>query len=284
MRFQDYIRRCNRHDLSGFVPFLARGTPVGWVRKQMVETLSSWDSVFRVDNRGVELIDLEGDLQQRSDPLNGVLQDLASKGVVDPMTGELYPVTAGTREQALLLVDRAAAPLFGIRTFGQHLNGFVRSDQGLKMWVGKRAAERRRFPGKFDHLVAGGLPHGVGLRENLAKECWEEAGISRSLAAQARPVGAVTYIAEFDRGLKPDVLYCYDLELPEDFQPRCTDGEVEAFYLWSVERVIETMKEREAFKLNCNLVIIDFLIRHGYIGPEHEGYIELNAGLHPPLP
>ena len=29
-------------------------------------------------------------------------------------------------------------------------------------------------------------------------------------------------------GLKPDVLFCYDLELPGDFVPRPQDGEVRA--------------------------------------------------------
>ena len=34
-----------------------------------------------------------------------------------------------------------------------------------------------------------------------------------------RPVGAVSYEAVTEEGLKRDVLFCYDLELPADFQP-----------------------------------------------------------------
>ncbi|MCB1858209.1 MAG: DUF4743 domain-containing protein [Gammaproteobacteria bacterium] len=284
MRFLDYVECCNRHDLSNFLPLQYSGNTLGWVRTTWVDWLRDWKQVFRIADDRVELINVTGNLRQRGEPLGQVAQELASQGVINPLTGEMYPVTAGSREQAVMLIDRAAAPFFGVLTFGQHLNGFVRTDQGLKMWVGKRSAERLRFPGKFDHLVAGGLPYGVGLRENLAKECWEEAGIPSAVAAQAIAVGAVTYVIEFDRGLKPDVLYCYDLELPETFQPRCTDGEVEEFYLWPIEQVMETMKAREAFKLNCNLVIIDFLIRHGYVGPEYEGYLDLITGLHPKVP
>lgn len=284
MRYLDYIRRCNRYDPAEYVPFILDGVVLGRVRRESVGLLTPWKALFRVTPESLELIGADGDLQQRSRPLQGVLQELAGQGVLGPLTGEPYAVTAGERDQALLLIDRAAAPFFGIRAFGQHINGLVRSGGELKMWVGRRASDRVRFPGKLDHLVAGGVPYGITLAENLIKECWEEAGIPRALAERAVPVGTVTYLAESQRGLKPDILYCYDLELPGDFQPRCTDGEVEGFQLWTIRQVMETLLQGDSFKLNCNLVIIDFLIRHGYLGPQDEGYLDLVTGLHPTLP
>ena len=50
-------------------------------------------------------------------------------------------------------------------------------------------------------------------------------------------MGAVTYCRDSGRGLKPDVMYCYDLELSPDFAPRCNDGEVAGFMLQPVEQV-----------------------------------------------
>jgi hypothetical protein len=79
-------------------------------------------------------------------------------------------------------------------------------------------------------------------------------------------------------------MYCYDLEVPEDFQPVNTDGEVAGFELQPVEQVMATVRETDEFKLNCNLVIIDFLIRHGLIGPEEPDYLDLIQGLRSPLP
>ena len=35
----------------------------------------------------------------------------------------------------------------------------------------------------------------------------------------------------------------------------------------------------EEFKDNCNLVIADFLLRRGEVGPDTPGYLELLAGL-----
>ena len=44
------------------------------------------------------------------------------------------------------------------------------------------------------------------------------------------------------------------------------------------------MRDTDAFKLNCNLTIIDFLVRHGFITPEEPDYLEILAGLRAPLP
>ncbi len=284
MSFLQHLLRCNRHDLAGFIPFRVDGVVVGQIRPGFASLLSAWPEVFAVMPDGIELAVASPDMDERSAAVAGVLQALADQGVLSPLHGEQYGATAHSRDDGVLLIDRAAAPCFGIRAFGQHLNGYVRKGSSYHMWIGRRAADRMIYPGRLDHLVAGGLPHGIGLAENLAKECREEAAIPPQLVSRAIPVGTVSYIAESERGLKPDTLYCYDLELPADFQPCCTDGEVDEFYLWPVEQVMEVVKETREFKQNCNLVIIDFLIRHGFIEPEHEDYLDLVTGLHPVLP
>ena len=43
--------------------------------------------------------------------------------------------------------------------------------------------------------------------------------------------------------------------------------------------MVERLTDTEDFKFNVSLVIIDFLIRHGLIDPEHPDYLELIAGL-----
>jgi len=245
--------------------------------------LHEWPNLFVVSDEGVGLAAEYNAFDVRTQAIAGVLPELVDKGVLTHLHGEQYVATATTREQGLFLIDRAAAPYFGVRAFGQHINGFVRSEQGIKLWVAKRSADRRNFPGKFDNLVAGGLPYGISLQDNLKKECWEEAGIPQELAASAQPVGAVTYNAETVQGYKPDTLYCYDLELSPDFQPQCTDGEVESFSLWPIEKVIDVVRDTAEFKLNCNLVVIDFLVRHGFICPEDEGYVSLLQELRPPF-
>jgi 8-oxo-dGTP pyrophosphatase MutT (NUDIX family) len=175
------------------------------------------------------------------------------------------------------------AGFLGIRSFGQHLNGFVRRDDGIHMWLGRRANDRLLFPGALDNMVAGGLPHDLPLDQNLAKECREEADVPEELARQARPVGIVSYNRVTERGYRPDVLYCYDLELPVDFVPRNTDGEVAEFLLLPLADVARIVHDTDEFKLNCNLVVVDFLIRHGWLGPDRGDYVDLVQGLRRPL-
>ena len=284
MAFLDHIRACNNHDPGKYLPFVIDDQTVGWVRPSFARQLARWHEVMEFAPGVLRLATPSGEVEARSRPLAGVLGELSAQGLMSPLLGELFPVTTGDRDQQMLLIDRAAVPYFGIKAFGQHINAFVRHGDEIAMWVSRRAADRIRFPGKLDHLVAGGLPWKFSLEKNLVKECWEEAGVPENLALSAVSTGTVTYAADTEKGLKPDTIYCYDLELPSDFQPVCNDGEVEEFHLWPLEKVIEIVRDSEQFKLNCNLVIIDFLIRHGYIGPDEKGFTDLVTGLHPELP
>ena len=243
-----------------------------------------WPDLFSFSEKGY--VSLQQHLRtygQRSAAIEGVLSALFAAKEHPYLMNELYPVTARTREEALFEIDRSAAALFGLRTFAQHVNGIVRKHDGLYMWLGRRAVDKGTFPGMLDQLVAGGLPVAENFQSNLNKECSEEADIGIELAQAAVPVGALSYNIDNERGYKYDTLYCYDLELPEDFTPRCTDGEVSEFMLLPIAEVQQIVLETDDFKPNCNLVVIDFLLRHGMITPEHDEYLDLLTGLRPPM-
>lgn len=284
MSFLDRIAACNHWDPSGFIPWYCGSQAIGWMRPTFARTLAEWPGVFQVSDSEVRLNPGLNTFENRSAAIAEVLQVLDEKGIVDHIMGEQYPIIGEDRHNALFVMDRAAAPYFGIKAYGQHVNGIVETDEGLKMWIGRRALDRRHFPGKLDNMAAGGLPFGISLVDNLAKECDEEAGIPESLAMQARPVGAITYCRETEKGLKPDILYSYDLYLPAEFVPHCKDAEMSDFYLWPLEEVISRVRDSDEFKPNCSLVVIDFLIRHGHIHPHEKGYLKLLDGLHAPLP
>ena len=148
---------------------------------------------------------------------------------------------------------------------GVHVNGLVRRADGLHVWVARRAANKLLDPSKLDHIVAGGVPAGLTPAETLVKEADEEAAIPGSLARQAVPVATITYAMERPEGLRRDLLHCYDLDLPEEFRPSPADGEVEAFELWPIERMVQTVRDTDAFKFNVNLVLIDLFQRLGLI-------------------
>ena len=282
MSFLDRIQSANRCEPRHFRPFRIGPRCLGYIKSHIADALRAWPQVFQVTADAVALTPVltESSLAERTAAVAEVTRGLQENGVTARFWwDELYAVNDYFSEPPELLIERGAIQAFGVCGYGVHVNGFVRTAQGLQMWVGRRALDKPTAPGQLDQLVAGGQPANISLRENAIKECAEEAAIPEEMAAQARPVSAVTYCLETDYGLRPDVLYCFDLELPPDFIPRNTDGEVEEFYLWPVEQVLERVRDSREFKFNCALVIIDFLVRHGYVEPEDCDYIAILHGL-----
>jgi isopentenyldiphosphate isomerase len=279
MTFLDRIEECNTHDLSRFAAFTVAGLRVGWVRHALLGIFAEFADVFVVEHGALALHPRLRDAEARSSALAPVLGTLAARGVFAGWRDELYPVSTTFSQPPLLLIERAAVPLFGVRAYGVHMNGFVRRSDGLHMWVARRSVTKPTYPGQLDNTVAGGQPVGIGLLDNLVKECREEAGIPEAIARRAQPVGVITYCMEAPEGLLPDAQFCFDLELPADFVPTNRDGEVAEFQLWPIARVVEVVRDSAQFKFNCNLVLIDFFIRHGILLPDDPDYIEIAQGL-----
>ena len=279
MSYLRHIHKCNHYQADNFLPFFVAGLQLGEVKHGFAEQLLKISDSFHRDAEALHWSPPANDFESRNRAMTELTERLLAAGLLPGCRDELFPVTAGQREQAIFLMDRALVPYFGVRAYGQHMNGYIRRNGEIHMWIGRRSLQKPHEPGKLDNMVAGGLPWGLSLPENLAKECWEEAGIPAELAAQAEATGYIAYLYETELGLKPDTMYCYDLELPEDFTPRCTDGEVDEFHLWPLERVAQQVHDTNNVKANCNLVIIDFLIRHGYITGEHPEYADLMKGL-----
>lgn len=261
-------------DLSPYRRLVVDGQAVGWVAGELAARLRDHDEVFVVDDEAVGLSPELRGYAERTAAVDGVLRSLRSDGWFRGWRNEAYPVGASFGRR-LFEMERAAVPAFGVRAYGIHVNGFVGEGADLRLWVGRRSRHKPTYPGQLDHLVAGGQPAGLSLEENLLKECAEEASLTPDIVRRTRPAGIVSYLLENEEGLRNDVLFNYDLELPPDVVPANADGEIEEFYLWPIERVIEELNETANFKFNVAFVIIDFLIRRGFVGPEDADYLEL---------
>lgn len=282
MSYLDRIAECNTFDLQRYLPFEVEGARVGLVRKDFAALLAPFTNVFHVADTRVGLATHHLGFAARSAAAEPVLRELAAQGHILGWREEPLAVTESFAAEPLMQIERAAANHLGVRTFGVHMNGFVRREAGLHMWVPRRSYNKPTYPGRLDNMVAGGQPIGKGLLDNLIKECAEEANIPAEIARRALPVGLISYCAEVPEGLQPDVEFCFDLELPEDFVPRNTDGEVEEFQLLPIEQVAEIVRDTQEFKPNCALVIIHFLMRHGLLPPEHPDYVEIAQRLASP--
>ncbi len=249
-----HVRACNNAKLPGErLAFLIGGALVGYVTRAAASAMSGFAAVGR-----------EGDDVVLTDPaaLPGIARAMADQGLCR-WRGEAFDVRADHRGPVLAKIDRGALPLYGIGAVGVHVNGLV---SGTHLWVARRAADKALDPGKLDHVVAGGVPAGLDPAATLVKEAAEEAAIPADLASRAVHVATLGYAMDRVEGLRRDTLQCYDLNIPAGFVPRPSDGEVEAFELWPLERVFEAVRDTDAFKFNVNLVLIDLFIRRGLIG------------------
>ena len=249
-----HIAACNNAVLPGGRTALRiEGAGVGWVDAGLVPALV--DAEITLGPAG---------LDATPERLEAAARALAEQGWFR-WRGEAFDVRAEPDGPALATVDRGALPVLGIGAVGVHLNGLVERADGPWLWVARRAADKRLDPGKLDHLVAGGVPAGLGPAETLVKEAEEEAGLPAALVATARHVGVVDYAMARPEGLRRDRLHCFDLVLDDTVRPVAVDGEVAGFELWPLPAVLDRVRRTDDFKFNVNLVLIDLFRRRGLL-------------------
>lgn len=277
------FRRYPAVDYSRYLRFVVAGQQVGWVGRDFAPCLAAFADVFQQNEDLVSMHPALADAPTRSAAMAGVLETLRKQGLVPGWRNEIYPVGRGFDQPVLLQMERAATPLFGVLSYGVNVNGLVRRADGLHAWIGRRSPQKQVDPGMLDLLAAGGQPLGISLRDNLLKECREEAGVPAEIAGQAQAVSVITLQVAAPEGLRVGLQFNYDLFLPTDFQPRNTDGEVAEFTLMPVSELLERLREADDFMYDIALVKIDLLIRHGFIGPDEPDYLALLAGLRQPI-
>ncbi|KAJ4360750.1 uncharacterized protein N0V89_001317 [Didymosphaeria variabile] len=272
--------------------------PHGYIHSSIVQKLK-WSAAFQVSHnspRTVQLLD-DSHGEDTAAICSRAFYEVLEKAVEDKlfpflktMQWENYRIV-GARYPTVQIL-RSAARLFGICSRGAHMTAYVRTNEGMKIWVGRRAAHLFTYPGKLDTTVAGGVKAEESPFECIVHEAAEEASIPADFVrANVKACGAITYVAKSSDAygdgsdlMTPVILYNYDIELPEHIVPRPQDDEVEDFYLWDLEQVKKAMINRQ-FKTNCAAVMIDFFIRHGILTDENEqDYLEIVTRLHRKLP
>ena len=283
--------------VSSFYTFFVLGsrTPLGYVLPWVVEKMP-WGKQWTVDHDNKKLCPyLEGqhpgNLSESTRIIKETLLRAKEQGVfevVQKWRDELYTVH-GPAE--LVLMERSGSPLFGIVTYGVHMTTYVNMQDGMKIWVPRRA-KAKTHGGMLDNTVAGGLATGEQPFECIVREAAEEASFPENLVrSTARPCGTISYFTLRDERaggesglLQPEVQFIFDMAVGEDVVPKPCDDEVEDFRLWTVDEVQKALSEG-LFKPNCALVLLDFFIRHGILTPQNEKhYVEIVSRIHRKLP
>jgi 8-oxo-dGTP pyrophosphatase MutT (NUDIX family) len=256
----------------------------GWIDDDRAERLARFDDVFVVNSESVAFLPDLDDEAARSAAIARVAAALAAEGALTAWRGEPYAVGPGFGALPWFLLERAAARYFGVHTWAVHANGVVGGADADAMWFARRSPAKAIDPAMLDNLVGGGIRAGAGVAETLVREAWEEAGIAPDIAQGARPAGAVHIRREQPDGLHWETIFVHDLWLPEEFEPVNQDGEVVAQRLVAVDeaaRLIANAGGSDEVTADASLVVLDYLLRHGAIAPDAQGYVELERLRHP---
>ena len=267
--------------------------PHGFLEPTIVSQIP-WSSHFSIDHDAhiIRLIDSSNGQDTGRACTEGFQETI--NGIVD---AKLFPAVHKHSELFRLMganydvvFERFTSPILGLAGRGAHMTAFVRTAQGIKIWIPRRSAHLKTYPGMLDTSVAGGVKADDTPLSCIVDEAYEEASLPREYVKEhAVPVGVITHlsISSLSRPLElvySQVLYIFDIELPESIVPKPGDDEVEGFHLWSVEEVKQAMMKQE-FKPNSSLVMMDFFIRHGIFTPDNlEGYAEITMRLRRLLP
>lgn len=279
MSFLARINEANNADLDEYLPLFVGGEAVGLIWQALWDEVRADLDIRREGNRCVW--HNSGDFARDSATLAACAQQWLAKGIIDGWRDECYALSAGFYHKPHALLERAAMPVLGACGYGVHVNGLTIREGQVHMWLGRRAAGKSTDPGKLDQIAAGGIAHGIGIFANMQKECAEEASLPPELTAGAQAVGMSSYLRQTASGIRADVLFNYDLWLPQDFVPHNHDGEVAEFLCLPIRDVIQLVESTDEVKFNSALVIIDFLVRYGHLTPERHDYQAIVGRLNP---
>lgn len=279
MSYIRHLEACNRFDPTRFLPLLLADRRIGFVSRDNAQFLAALPRIFDLSSDAVHVVaSIEG-VSALTSAFAEASDGLVRAGVAK-LRHEKFAVTGGWGGALLFELDRGMIEFFGVRAYAVHLNGWRRGVDGPEFWIARRAMSKALAPGKLDNMVAGGIGAGYTAWETLIKEAGEEAGVPEALAASARATGATRYRTEMAGGMRDEVLFLYDLQVPADFVPSNVDGEVEDFRILPVRQCLQLVSDTDEFMYDVNLVLIDFGLRHGLIVPEDPDYLALIEGLH----
>lgn len=127
---------------------------------------------------------------------------------------------------AIAAIERAAVRPLGITTHAVHLIAHAPNGDA---WVQQRALDKATDPGLWDTTMGGLVSAGESIRQTLARETWEEAGLRIEALRDVSQRGRFTVRRPVDNGYMVEHIHVFGATVPAGLAPLNQDGEVAAF-------------------------------------------------------
>jgi 8-oxo-dGTP pyrophosphatase MutT (NUDIX family) len=254
--------------VSPIVPLMIDGSIAGRVTRSRAQRLARFSNVFYVCDEAIAFVEALDDAPARTRAMAEVAKQLAAEGALTPWREERYAVGPSFGAAPWFELERAAARFFGIHTYAAHVNGLVRTQDGIAMWLARRSPTKAIDPGMLDNLVGGGIASGMSIAATVVKESWEEAGIPAAIAATASTTGEITLVRESADGIQHETVFVHDLWLDRDFVPQNQDGEAVEHRLVPLAEMATILAgdhSDDTMTVDATLVALDCLRRLGVL-------------------
>lgn len=270
--------------LDDFVPVLVDGRQIGWTTHDFSKKVSHFSDVWVLGPAGLTLSPRFTDFEGRRKAVDDNFVAMSDQGIIPKMPDysafggiDWLAVHAHEDGEVLFTVKRFYACFLGIQIHSVVMNGFT----GDKYWTAIRSQNVESGAGKLDLIVAGAIRHGESRYEALQHEGFEEAGLTAADLQNAVEVGRLHVPNIHKNGFFFDEWFSvFDLDLG-DKQPIVNlPVEVDGFKLLTIPQLLANVENGDVFKQHINLVVTDFLIRHGHLTPDHPRFEELKSLLY----
>ena len=246
---------------ANLVPLKATGVQIGLAQPAVAHFIAQHVRGFEWTDGVLTLSRDAGDFDSRTRLLAEAAGKLRDAGMIHGWRDEKLAVG----NPIVATIERAACRPLGITTEAVHLNAYVDADTLI---VARRSAHKQIDPGLWDNLVGGMVPAGESLRDALAREASEEAGLHLDCVElqrgrwfqMQRPV---------TEGLQSEIIHVYDAHLPDGVSLQNQDGEVDAIERRTLEEVIDAIENGE-FTLESALVTLESATRRAGFDPDAE--------------
>lgn len=155
----------SKDEIHHAIPFILGPHTIGHVLPSVLAALKKYNetlekSAFNISDKSISFSDEVNTAKERTLVVKTLMDTWRQNLTFDILSGwrdELYPVYGDENEpdNIAFVMERASAALFGVSTFGVHLNAYMKNEQGeIFMWVARRALTKPTWPGLLDNCVS----------------------------------------------------------------------------------------------------------------------------------
>ena len=126
MSYLDRVNDCKKFKKSSYIPFFCGNFQIGQIHINILKQLWQFHKILSINSKRVDLNAPQNTFKGRTSIMAEITLTLKKHKLIQGWRDEAYPVKTSFDSTPLFEIERAATPLFGIKGYGVHLNGYVK--------------------------------------------------------------------------------------------------------------------------------------------------------------